>query len=127
MKKKKDIRVKPRLNFINQDKSPGLKKGGFLHIVLRRVEVVCKDAKAIVDKIDIDTGLMQVGQKIKSSNLNLPQGVSLLKKGDFIIASIIGRGSKAEDEAAAPAAAATAAAPTGDAAAKQPAKSAAKK
>ena len=27
----KPIRAKPKINFLNQDKSPGLKKGGFLH------------------------------------------------------------------------------------------------
>lgn len=128
---KKAIRIKPKLNFINQDKSPGLKKGGFLHIVLRRVEVLCKDINSVIDHIDIDTGSMQVGQKIRSSSLKLPEGVSLLKKSDFIIASIIGRGSKSEDEsAAATAAAATPAAEGGaatttaatTAATKQPAK-----
>jgi large subunit ribosomal protein L25 len=133
---KKDIRFKPSLNFINQDKSPGLKKGGFLHIVLRRVEAVSKDPKFIVDKIDIDTGSMQVGHKVKASNLQLPEGVSLLKKNDFSIASIIGRGSKSEDEvstAATPAAGAAAATPAAGApaaaatpAAKQPAKPAKK-
>jgi large subunit ribosomal protein L25 len=130
---KKDIRFKPSLNFINQDKSPGLKKGGFLHVVLRKVEAICKDAKFIVDKIDIDTSSMQVGHKVRSSNLKLPEGVSLLKKADFSIASIIGRGSKSEDESAAAPAAAAAATPAAGApaaatpAAKQPAKPAAKK
>ncbi len=131
---KKDIRFKPRLDFINQDKSSGLKKGGFLHVVLRRVEAVCKDSKFIVDKIDVDTSSMQVGHKVKASNLVLPEGVSLLKKNDFSIASIIGRGSKSEDDstAAAPAAGAAATpaagAPAAGAtpAAKQPAKPAKK-
>jgi large subunit ribosomal protein L25 len=109
-----EIRAKPKINFINQDKSPGLKRGGFLHVVLRRVEVICKDSTILIDKIDVDTASMYVGQKIKSSNLKLPEGVSLAKKGDFLIASIIGRGGKSEEEntnAAAPASAPAAAKP----------------
>jgi len=127
----KEIRAKPKLVFINQDKSPGLKKGGFLHIVLRKVEVICDNAKAIPDKIEIDVGAMQVGHKIRAENLKLPAGVKLAKK-TFLVASVIGRG-KAEEEVAvvpgaadaaagaaagsAPAAAATAPAAAGKAAA----------
>jgi large subunit ribosomal protein L25 len=103
----KAIRAKPKLIFINQEKSPGLKKGGFLHVVLRRVEVICDCVKSIPEKIEIDAGVLQVGHKVRSANLILPAGVKLVKKGDFLIASIIGRG-KAE-EVATPAAGAAAA------------------
>lgn len=95
----KAIRAKPRLVFTNQEKSPGLKKGGFLHVVLRRVEVVC-EGKSIPEKIEVDTGSMQVGHKVRANNLKLPSDVKLATKGNFLIASIIGRG-KAEEEAAA--------------------------
>jgi len=96
----KIIRAKPRLVFTNQDKSPGLKKGGFLHIVLRKVELLCDNEKSIPEKIDIDVGSLQVTQKIRAKDLNLPAGVKLSDKSNFLIASIIGRG-KAEEEAAA--------------------------
>jgi len=124
----KQISAKPKLNFLNQDKSPGLKKGGFLHVVLRQVEIVCDNEKDIPEKIDVDVGSLQVGSKLRSSRLKLPEGVKLVKKGDFLIASIIGRG-KAEEEtpvaaaAAAPVAgAAGAAAPAAAGAAKPAAK-----
>jgi large subunit ribosomal protein L25 len=109
----KTIRAKPKLVFTNQEKSPGLKKGGFLHIVLRRLEVACENEKSIPEKIEIDAGQLQVGHKVRAANLVLPQGVKLVKKNNFLIASIIGRG-KAEEEvapvagAAAPAAGAAA-------------------
>lgn len=111
----KTIRAKPKLVFVNQDKSPGLKKGGFLHIVLRRVEVVCENEKAIPEKIEVDAGAMHVGSKIRAQNLQLPAGVKLLKKDNFLIASVIGRGKSEDEKAAVPgatdAAAAGAAAP----------------
>ncbi len=110
------FRAQPKLNFINQEKSPGLKKGGFLHIVMRKVDVVCESTAAIPEKIDVDVGFLQVGQKIRAHNLKLTEGVKLAKKNDFLIASIVGRG-KADDEAAtAAAAAAGAAAPAAGAA-----------
>ncbi len=116
----KDLRAKPRLVFANQDKSPGIKKGGFLHVVLRRVEVVCENEKSVPNEILVDVGVMQVGSKVRANNLKLPAGVKLAKKDNFLIASIIGRG-KAEEEnpaaAAAAAPAAGAAAPAAGAAA----------
>lgn len=127
--KNQTVKAKPKLKFTNQDKSPGLKKGGFLHIVLRKIEVLCP-ADSIPETIEIDVGRAQVGSKIKSDNLTLPANVKLAKKGSFIVASIIGRGSKDEEAAAtttegAAAPAAGAAAPAAGAA-KVPAAGAAK-
>ncbi len=120
----KEIRAKPKLVFINQERSPGLKKGGFLHVVLRRVEVVCDNIKAIPEKIEIDAGSLHVSSKVRASNLVLPTGVKLAKKGNFLIASIIGRG-KSDDDAKS--AAAQAAATAGAAPAKAEEKKADKK
>ena len=99
VEEKKPIRAKPKLAFINQDKSIGLKKGGFLNIVLRRVEVICENEQAIPEKIEVDATSLQVGQKFRANDLILPENVKLLKKENFLIASITGRG-KAEEEAA---------------------------
>lgn len=122
----KTISAQPKLSFINQEKSPGIKKGGFLHIVMRKVEVICDNEKSIPHAIEIDVGTMQVTHKVRANDLKLPAGVKIAKKGNFLIASITGRG-KADDEVpaagAAPAAGATAPAAG---AAKAPAKAPAK-
>lgn len=96
----KPIRAKPKINFSNQDKSPGLKKGGFLHIVARSLEVLCDGEKSIPQSIEADVSTLHVGNKFRASNLKLPSGVNLVKKGDFLIASIIGRGKSDEDKTA---------------------------
>lgn len=111
----KVFKATPKLNFVNQDRAPGLKKGGFLHVVLRKVEVLCDNVDNIPSKIDIDASTLQVGSKVRSQNLKLPAGVTLARKDSFLIASIIGRG-KADDEAAAVAAAGAAAPAAGAAA-----------
>jgi len=94
------IKSKPKLNFINKDKSIGLKKGGFLHIILRNLEVLC-DSNTIPNSIDVDVSVLRVGDKIRGKDLQLPDGVKLAKKDDFLVASIIGRGTKDEEVATA--------------------------
>jgi large subunit ribosomal protein L25 len=107
----KVIRAKPKFSFVNQEKSLGLKKGGVLNIVLRRVEVVCDNEKSIPTTIEIDIAPLHIGSKVRASDLKLPAGVKLLKKSNFLIASITGRGKSDDDSAAAAQAAATATAP----------------
>ena len=103
----KQLRVKPKLVFTNQEKSPGIKKGGLLHIVLRRVEVVCDSEKSIPQNIEIDIGSMHLGTKIRAQDLKLPNGVKLKHKNNFLIGSIIGRGKSEEEKAVDPNAPAT--------------------
>jgi large subunit ribosomal protein L25 len=108
----KPIRAKPKINFSNQDKSPGLKKGGFLHIVARSLEVLCEGEKSIPQFIEADVGVLHVGSKFRADNLKLPNGVTLVKKGNFLIASIIGRGKSEEEKVVTTATATTPAAGT---------------
>lgn len=113
----KQVRAKPKLLFVNQDKSPGLKKGGVLNIVLRRVEVLCDGEKSIPQSLEVDVGTLHVGHKFRADKLKLAAGVKLAKKGNFLIASITGRGKSEEEKAAEAAAAGGAAAPAAGAAA----------
>ena len=96
----KAVRAQTKLVFVNQDRSPGLKKGGFLHVVMRKVSVVCDNAKSVPNFIEIDASTLHVGYKVRASNLVLPAGVKLAKKTNFLIASIIGRGKSEEEPAA---------------------------
>lgn len=116
--KDKPVKAQVKLVFANKEKSPGLKKGGFLHIVLRKIAVFCS-ADAIPETIEIDVGATQVGSKIRSENLKLPNGVKVADKSNFLVASIIGRGSKDDEEdkptATTADATAGASAPAGDA------------
>jgi len=93
-----EIRAKPKLVFSGKEKSIGLKRGGFLNVVLRRVEVVCENSAAIPHEIDIDASKLSIGAKVRSENIELPKGVRFYKKSSFLIASITGRG-KSDDGA----------------------------
>lgn len=94
----KVIRAKPKVKFINKEKSPGLKRGAFLHVVVRRAEVLCDDEKSIPAELTVNVGSLHVGAKIRSDAITLPAGVKFVKKGSFLIGSLIGRG-KSEEEA----------------------------
>ncbi|MDX2082491.1 MAG: 50S ribosomal protein L25/general stress protein Ctc [Rickettsiales bacterium] len=107
----KIVRAHPKINFINQDKSPGLKRGGLLNVVLRKITVLCDNAKNVPHKIDVDVGALQVGNKIRGNDLKLPQGVKLAENGKFLVASIVGRSTKTEEATPAAGATTTAAAP----------------
>lgn len=90
--KDKKVNIKSRINFVGQDKSAALKRGGFLHINIRMVDLICKNYGFVIDDIDLDISDIPVGGKIRSNSLNLPDNVSLKKKDEFLIASILGRG-----------------------------------
>lgn len=89
------VKAKVKVNFLNKDKSPGLKRGGFLHITARKIELLCP-VDAIPTEITVDIGKMKVGEKIRSGDISLPEKISFVTKKDFNIASITGRGNKEE-------------------------------
>lgn len=90
--------------FINEDKSPGLKKGGVLNIVRHELELVCP-SDAIPDEILIDVTGRDVGDTVHISDVTLPAGVtSAITDRDFTIATLVApsglKSSEAEAEAA---------------------------
>ncbi|HTM95491.1 MAG TPA: 50S ribosomal protein L25/general stress protein Ctc [Croceibacterium sp.] len=75
--------------FINEEASPGLKKGGVLNVVRHELELVC-EADKIPGEIGIDVTGLEVGDSIHISNLKLPEGsVSAITDRDFTIATIV--------------------------------------
>jgi large subunit ribosomal protein L25 len=89
--------------FINEDASPGLKKGGVLNVVRHELELVC-DADNIPSEIEIDVTGRDVGDSIHISHVKLPAGAeSAITDRDFTIATVVAPSAlkKAEGEAAA--------------------------
>jgi large subunit ribosomal protein L25 len=76
------------VQFKNHADSPGLKRGGVLNIVRRKVELKCP-AEKIPDDIIIDLAGLDIGTSIKISTVNLPQDVTPTIIGrDFVIATV---------------------------------------
>ena len=75
--------------FINEDASPGLKRGGVLNIVRHELELICDNDK-IPDDIQIDVSGVEVGDSIHISHVKLPKGSeSKITDRDFTIATIV--------------------------------------
>lgn len=82
------IDVEVAVRFINEDKSPGLKKGGVLNVVRHGVEVYAP-ATAIPEVFEIDVTGLDVGDGIHASAIALPKGVTfVITDRDFTIATI---------------------------------------
>ena len=76
------------VKFINSDKSPGLKRGGVLNIVRRKVELKCP-TENIPKEIIVDLDNLDIGASIKISSVNLPENVKpTIKDRDFVIATV---------------------------------------
>jgi large subunit ribosomal protein L25 len=108
------LRIAVPVKFVNQDKSPGLKRGGVLNVVRHTIEVYCR-----VDNIPpvfiIDLEGLEIGDSVHISKVKLPEGVKpTITTRDFTIAAVAAPSvmKSAEEEAAEAAAkvAATAAA-----------------
>ena len=76
------------VQFKNHADSPGLKRGGVLNIVRRKVELKCP-ADKIPDDIIIDLAGLDIGTSIKISSVNLAKEVVPTITGrDFVIATV---------------------------------------
>ncbi len=76
------------VKFINNDKSPGLKRGGVLNIVRRKVELKCP-AENIPAELVVDLDNLDIGASIKISSINLPENVFPIIQGrDFVVATV---------------------------------------
>ena len=82
------IKIEVPVNFINQEKSPGLKRGGVLNIVRRKVELKCPSEK-IPKSLTIDLDGVDIGESFKISSVKLDQDVLPTIQGrDFVIATL---------------------------------------
>ncbi|MDN2579374.1 50S ribosomal protein L25/general stress protein Ctc [Aquibium sp. ELW1220] len=97
------VTVEVPVHFVNEEKSPGLKRGGVLNIVRHEVEFVCP-ANAIPEFITVDLEGTDLGDSIHISSVKLPEGVKpTIADRDFTIATIAApaglRSEGAEEEA----------------------------
>ena len=83
------VNVEIPVEFLNQDKCPGLKKGGVLNTVRRLVELTC-NASNIPSKLEFDLIQSEIGDAVKISNIQLPEGVvPTISDRDFVIATLV--------------------------------------
>ena len=94
------ISVNIAVEFINEDKCPGLRIGGTLNVVRHEVELNCP-ANNIPEKITVDLDGVKIGESIHISAITLPEGVTpTITDRDFTVATMQspGGGVKNEDD-----------------------------
>lgn len=82
------INVMVVVNFMNEDKSAGLKEGGLLNIVRHEVELIVP-SDDIPQQIDVDLTPFQMGDTINFSTATLPKTATpAISDRDFVLATI---------------------------------------
>ena len=76
------------VRFINNEKSPGLKRGGVLNIVRRKIELKCA-TENVPSELVVDLDGLEIGTSIKISSITLPENVIPTIQGrDFVVATV---------------------------------------
>ncbi|BBE72625.1 50S ribosomal protein L25/general stress protein Ctc [Oharaeibacter diazotrophicus] len=92
------LTVEVPVHFLNQEASPGLKRGGVLNIVRHEVELeVSPDA--IPEHLEVDLTGAEIGDSIHISAVKLPEGArTVTRDRDFTIATIAGSAASTSEE-----------------------------
>ena len=82
------VTVQVPVNFLNEEESPGLTRGGLLNVVRHEIEMSCR-ADAIPSGIEVDLTGLDIGDSIHISMISLPDGVTpTITDRDFTVATI---------------------------------------
>jgi large subunit ribosomal protein L25 len=84
--------------YVNKTTSIGIKRGGYFNTVRRVLNIACP-VKSLPRSIEIDVAKVKIGESIKASQAQLPEGATLLDNPNFVIASIIGKKGKGDVDA----------------------------
>lgn len=92
------VTVEVQVHFLNEEKCPGIRRGGVLNIVRREIELVCP-VEAIPEQIDVDLATIEIGDSVHISAITLPPNVTpTITDRDFTICAVVGRGPSGEEE-----------------------------
>jgi large subunit ribosomal protein L25 len=83
------VHVNVPVRFVDEEESPGIKRGGVLNIVRHDLDLVV-DAASIPEEVAISLAGLDVGASIHISQVTLPKGAeSGITDRDFTIATIV--------------------------------------
>ena len=91
------IKVPVSIKVINNDKSPGIKKGGILNVVKKNIILDCTPLK-IPKYLIIDVSGFNIGKSFYKNDLILAKGARFVNEENFTILTITGRAEEKEDE-----------------------------
>jgi large subunit ribosomal protein L25 len=83
-----EVHVSVPVSFVNQEGSPGLRRGGILNVVRHNVDIICA-VDAMPERLVIDLAGLDIGESIHIETVTMPPGVRpVLGTRDSTIASI---------------------------------------
>ncbi len=92
------VEVGVPVHVINEDASPGLKRGGALNLTRHEIELSCP-ADAIPEYIEVDVTGMDIGDSLHISQIALPEKVTpTITDRDFTVLSIAGAAAAEPEE-----------------------------
>jgi large subunit ribosomal protein L25 len=83
-----DEKVEVTIQVELRGEAPGLREGGLVEHVTHEVEIECA-VNALPDKLVVSVNDLHLGQSILASQLELPQGATLLSDADAVIVHVI--------------------------------------
>jgi len=86
------------VEFVDHEKSPGIKRGGVLNIVTHEIEIECA-ADAIPEHIVVSLEGVDVAEPIHIHSVKLPEGVKVSDHHDFTVATIAAPSGMRSEEA----------------------------
>lgn len=93
------IHVYLPITFINEDKAPGIKRGGVLNVIIHSLEVICP-AHKIPEAATVDLSGLGLGQSVHIDALKLPSEVVLAHpERDHTLATVVAPSGGGEEEA----------------------------
>jgi large subunit ribosomal protein L25 len=90
------IKVKVPLEFLNQDVSVGIKRGGVLNVAKFDIEIECS-ATSIPEQIEVDVADLNIGETIHIKDIKFGKGVSAILDGESTVCAIVGRTDEKEE------------------------------
>lgn len=88
------------VHFVNEEKSPAIKRGGALNIIIHNLEMYCP-ADSIPEQIEIDLASLEMHQSITLDAVELPKGSKLANaERDHVLASVVAPSGMAEEKSA---------------------------
>jgi large subunit ribosomal protein L25 len=82
------IEIEVPVRFVNDDKAPGIKRGGVLNVVRHTIELTCRP-DAIPEEVVVDLTGLDIGDSLHISAVKLPEGVRpTITDRDFTVATI---------------------------------------
>ena len=88
------VKISVAVHFKNHEASPGLKRGGTLNVVRHEIELNCP-ADHIPEELVFDLTGLDIGETIRVSAFELPQGVTPATDRDVVVATVAGSSASA--------------------------------